>query len=277
MGQYPFHVFNFHLTEKCNYQCKYCFAKFNNQSELNLKQWKEAVDLTNQYFIRNNIRNGRINLAGGEPLILPFLDELIDYIHSLDIIVSIITNASLLTEEKIQKWIGKVDTIGVSIDSINYKTNLKIGRHNNGQVIDVENIISLLQLAKKNNIKVKINTVVSALNINERIDQIYKRVQPDRIKILQMRVNQNCNEHSIMLQTSDEDFHKHCRYLNNYQNVVIENSQELECSYLIVDSMGNMLSNKNNVQNIVGNILKDDIEKMIDAAEINHFTYAKRY
>ncbi len=34
MDVFKFDVINFHLTEKCNYRCTYCFAKFNNENEL---------------------------------------------------------------------------------------------------------------------------------------------------------------------------------------------------------------------------------------------------
>ena len=95
-----YNVINLHLTEICNYRCSYCFAKFNVQNELGIDAWKQVVDQIKNYFDLNAIKDGRINLAGGEPLLLNYLDKLIDYIHSSNIKVSIITNASLLSKEK---------------------------------------------------------------------------------------------------------------------------------------------------------------------------------
>lgn len=270
-------VINFHLTEKCNFQCAYCFAKFNNLEELKIDEWVKVVDKVHEYFKTNSIVNGRINLAGGEPLLLNYLDGLIEYINSLNIKVSIITNASLLTKEKIQSWIGKVDTIGISIDSINRKTNLLIGRHCNGNIIDICNLLDVLNYAKENNIKIKINTVVSKFNLHEDMLDMYNQIEFDRIKLMQVRINNNCNESAINCKITANEFREYSNHAISSTEVIIESEDMMESSYVIIDPSGNLVSNKNNLQKTVGSVLNTSLESLIDIAEINYDTFMKRY
>ena len=120
-------IINFHITDACNYTCKHCFADFK-MKDLPLKDAKKVIDSIEMFFRENEIDNGRINIAGGEPLMYRHLDEIIDYIAEKNIKVSIITNGSRLTEERIAAWSGKVAMIGISVDAINADANIHIGR-----------------------------------------------------------------------------------------------------------------------------------------------------
>ena len=132
-----FHVVNYHITNRCNYHCTYCFGKFNGQKDPTLDDAKKIVDNIALYFAQNNITDERINFAGGEPTLYEHLDKLIDYTSSLGIRVSIVTNGSLLTPERIRSWQGKISCIGISIDSSDCDTNLTIGRCCRNKVISL--------------------------------------------------------------------------------------------------------------------------------------------
>jgi radical S-adenosyl methionine domain-containing protein 2 len=117
-----FNVVNYHLTENCNYSCGYCFAKFEKGNLLNLGKKQKIIENICRYFCKSNLL-GRINFAGGEPLLDRDLDELIDCVYQNGAKVSIVTNGILLTEERIRSWQGKVTCIGVSLDSANKAVN----------------------------------------------------------------------------------------------------------------------------------------------------------
>ena len=34
---------NLHITESCNFKCKYCFAYFNRRADLPLESWKKLL------------------------------------------------------------------------------------------------------------------------------------------------------------------------------------------------------------------------------------------
>lgn len=271
-----YNVINLHLTEICNYRCSYCFAKFNVQNELGIDAWKQVVDQIKNYFDLNAIKDGRINLAGGEPLLLNYLDKLIDYIHSLNIKVSIITNASLLSKEKIDRWTDKIDILGISIDSLKHETNLTIGRENKGDTVDYNHLVELLNYAKAKGIKLKVNTVISKLNYKEDITKLYEDVNFDRIKILQMRVNKHCNETASDLSISDQEFIEYCDKFDDH-NIVFESESDMESSYIFIDPKGNMISNENHTHNRIGSILEEDIIDLINKTRINQYRFKKRY
>ena len=46
----------------------------------------------------------KINLAGGEPVLYPFLSELVDLIRSFGFTVSIVSNGSLIDEVFLKKY-----------------------------------------------------------------------------------------------------------------------------------------------------------------------------
>ncbi|WHR53209.1 hypothetical protein O8413_20755 [Vibrio furnissii] len=50
-------VINWHLTEVCNYGCKYCFAKWGRPNELHRYRQKVATLLDNlaDYFIKGTL------------------------------------------------------------------------------------------------------------------------------------------------------------------------------------------------------------------------------
>lgn len=74
---------NLHFTDFCNFHCKHCFVKKEN-CELSFDELKITVDKIYKYFKDNGIK-GRINLAGGEFLLihLNILCFLRNYINHL--------------------------------------------------------------------------------------------------------------------------------------------------------------------------------------------------
>lgn len=273
-----FKVVNLHITEKCNYQCTYCYAVFKNEEELQLDAWKVVVDNVNHYFKSNGIR-GRINLAGGEPMIVKFLDELIDYIHSIGIDVSIITNASRLTKSHVDMWNGKVKMIGISIDSLERDSNLKIGRKQGHHTLDYEQLKDVLLYIKSRGIILKVNTVVSRLNLDQDISKLYNEVGFDRIKLLQVRIQDNCNEDAKPTEIDSSEFDNYVSKLlsKTHKSMIIESTDSIESSYVIIDPRGNLISNSNQIYSRVGNLLDESLENLIVKANLDINKFNERY
>lgn len=227
--------FNLHLTDLCNYRCKYCFVK-KEKSFLSLDECKCVVDNISNYLLNNNIVDGKINLAGGEPTTCKYLQDVIDYIVFKGIKVTLISNGSMLTEQFIESNRHKLHMIGLSVDSIKDSTNVIIGRYGCGKrkALDYNKVKELCLLIKEKGILLKINTVVSKLNLNEDILQLLEDVRPNRLKFLQMIP---FDEYSRSITVSDAEF---SAYLKKYQGFefVPEYSADIASSYLIVDSSG---------------------------------------
>lgn len=270
-----FNVINFHVTEHCNYKCRFCFAQFMCRDELKLNGAKTVVDNIAEYFNANGIIDGRINLAGGEPMLINFLDPLIDYIITKGISVSVITNGSMLSAERVRRMKGKVSMLGLSIDSLNHDTNLNIGRSCKGKTISKGEILEIITTARECGIKVKLNTVVSKLNVNEDLSELYDTGEIDRIKLLQMRINEGVNDIASQWLLTKKEFEDYCKRLSNY-STVDEDDDALNASYIIINPEGNLLTNKGNKHTVVGSLLETPLGDLIEG-NFNHDEFTKRY
>lgn len=131
------------------------------------------------------------------------------YKINIHVLVSLITNGSLMGEEWVKNCAGMFETIGFSVDSINDETNRKIGRcDRNEKTIPAGRIVELCRLIRKYapGYRIKINTVVSALNKNEMMSDFIDEISTDRWKILRMKPFQYDSFSNLDIQVSNEEF-----------------------------------------------------------------------
>ena len=119
------------------------------------------------------------NIAGGEPLLYKDLKQLLTKLNKP---ISIITNASLIDDYFIDNLCEHFYMIGISIDSFNHETNIKIGRNYNQKTISYEQLeLIIKKIRQKNkNCIIKLNTVVSKDNFNEELWQKLKNLKIDK-------------------------------------------------------------------------------------------------
>jgi radical S-adenosyl methionine domain-containing protein 2 len=248
----------------------YCFVKKEN-CELSFEELKIVVDKIKIYFDKYNIK-GRINLAGGEPLLSRNIDRLIDFIYSKDIEVSIITNGYYLDETFINKHKNQIKTIGISVDSLDYDTNIKIGRCFKANVLSKEQLIFICNKVKEAGIKLKINTCLSKLNINEDFNDFINEVKPNRYKVFQMMCDDNdsINKNNIVLEEEIKQFLNKINY-----DYIYESSEDMKQSYIIVDSEGNISTNNSHISNI--SIFTYELDEAIKLLNVDYKNYIKRY
>lgn len=229
------------------------------------------VDNIAKYFHRYNV-NGRINLAGGEPLLSKNISEIINYIYSKNIEVSLITNGHYLTKEFILKNKDKISCIGISIDSLDYNTNCKIGRCENKISIDIEKLCEICKLIKSLNIKLKINTCLNKYNVNENFIKFLDVVKPDRYKVLEIC----CPKESKLeeLRATSDDIHMFIDKHNSYISA-FESTDEIKDSYVIIDSKGNISTNNLHISNL--SAIDNDIDLLIKEIGVSYINYIKRY
>lgn len=196
---------NAHLTEACNYKCRYCFAKFEDHVNLDKNQWKQIID--------NVVSSGlvhEINFAGGEPTLLPYLPELAKYVNSKGLTCTLITNGSRMDDAWIRENAGLFRSIGISVDSFSDEISAAIGRCDfHGNVQSAERIADLIFKVKfyHPKVKIKLNTVVNAINKNEVPALFLNRndLPVDRWKLLKMSYfNDGCHENSALVISDDE-------------------------------------------------------------------------
>ena len=265
-----FKIFNLHFTDCCNFQCKCCFVK-KSARFLSLEKTKIVIDKISSYFKLKNINDGRINIAGGEPLTSSYIQEIIDYIISKNIRVSIITNGFLLTDDFIKNNKGKLEMIGISIDSIIPSTNLLLGRCQGNATFEYNRLVHLCKLIKENNIFCKINIVVSKINYHEDIKKLLDDVKPDRFKILQMLPT---NEFAISQKITVEDYSKYLEKYDGY-NYVAESFDKISNAYVIIDSEGKISTN--NLHDGSFDVLEGEIADFEHLIDFNQENESIRY
>ena len=264
---------NIHFLDSCNYVCHHCFVK-KESNQLNFKQITEIVDKIYEYFIEENILDGRINLAGGEPLLSKDIDKIIDYIFNKGIKVSLITNGFYLTKKFIDRHANQLCCIGISVDSLNLKTNKIIGRcQNDGKSLDVNQLIDICKYIKASAIKLKINTCVSKLNYQEDFRLFLEQVRPDRYKVLQML----CDDYDIVNVPNRITDYEMNKFVEKHKEFITvkETDKELKKSYLIVDSKGNLTYNNSHILSY--SIFTNNVSNILKELKLNEQDFERRY
>ncbi len=269
-------VVNMHFIDHCNYRCFMCFARHTQPKELGLDVFKRIVDHIHTYFVSHSIDDGRINLVGGEPMLSHQLTDIIRYIHSKSIKVSMITNGSLLTHSWIDSHADMLDMIGVSIDAIDDRTNLMIGRAAGISPMNIEHLSSVLAYARSKGVRIKVNTVVSSYNEHMDFTSVLSIIRPDRYKLLQMVIRDDmdpCLRRKTVTRKSFEMFaHRHAAF-----NPVVEREDEIDRSYVMIDSEGYLFTYIDHKKRQIANLLKTPLETALTTAAIDMTSYQKRY
>ncbi len=113
------------LTYRCQNHCKWCYNPCSrlNTPELPEKTWSrvitEAADLGTEVIV----------FTGGEPLLIPFLDRLIDLSSDLGILPGIVTNGELIPDNYLRLiesglglvWISILGSCSSINDAITYR------------------------------------------------------------------------------------------------------------------------------------------------------------
>lgn len=263
-------VINLHFTDVCNYHCKFCFARFG-VTPLSLKDWKEIVN--------NIVRDThvkRFNLAGGEPLAAPFVQELIDHIHSVGVDCSLITNGSLLTPQFIERNAGKLSMIGISVDGITHEENLQLGRANAaGKTLSNERLAALAGTIHQVGMKLKINTVVNALNHNDDFSALIGTLKPDRWKILRMIQIEAINDQTN-LTVSNGEFE---RFVARHEafSPVVEDTEDIIHAYVVINPYGQLVDNSDGQYRMSKSLIFSSFSTEFAKVGMDLARYQKRY
>ena len=224
---------NWHFTQRCNMQCTYCFV--SKCQEVQKKAYDIILEKLKDQFTR-------VNFVGGEPTTSPHLLALMKDARGYGLKTTIVTNGYRMAKdpEFAEKILRSVDMVGISIDSLNPDTNLRIGRCQNGEPLSADEYISLCKKVKDCGIPLKINTVVSRDNLDEDFTAFYKAVQPDRIKLFQvlapnLPTKRDYTESLISKSEYDAFVARHRR---KGFKVVAEDNEHMLGSYIMLNSGG---------------------------------------
>lgn len=267
---------NLHITDRCNYKCKYCFAHFNRQKDLSLEQWKKIIDN-----LKLSGMVSAINFAGGEPMLYKNFGELLNYAKSSGFEVSLISNGSLLLNEKLapDEMFTALSMLGISIDSFNEKILIALGCCDGSlKTLSEEKLIAIVNRAKKINpsIKIKINTVVSRLNVDENLTALENKIPVSRWKFLKIKPFDNKTFSNKNLLISGDEFNRFLERNTRIDSAIIPEHTATR-SYIIIDNRGNLLDNFRDNYDIVGNLLEESFDMVFGRYNFDNELYQSRY
>lgn len=267
---------NLHITERCNYRCKYCFAHFGKKKDLSLEQWKCIIDN-----LKSSGLVSAINFAGGEPMLYENFPALLSYAKDSGFGASLISNGSLLLNEKImpKDTFKKLDTLGISVDSLDEKILVALGCCNSSlKVLSEEKLIRVINRAKSVNpaLKIKLNSVVSKLNVNECLTRLEDKVSIDRWKFLKIKLFETATFSNRDLVVSEDEF-RHFIECNPRRGGEAVLEPELTRSYIIIDNGGNLLDDFGEDYSVVGNLLEESFAEVFGRYNFDKSLYQKRY
>ena len=241
---------NFHLWQPCNMRCKFCFARFEEVKDY-LKRNKEVNKSHSIEIIKQAKKAGirKLTFAGGEPLLCPWLPELLRLTKEIGITTMIVSNGALLDKRWLQDNGEFVDWFTLSVDCLSWETNLKAGRAIGGQTpLSCCRYFDLAIMIKSHGVKLKINTTVSRYNWRENLVDFIGTVQPVRWKIFQvLRIDgQNDSDFDRVRICSDEfdAFVKRHQTLRSKCRMVVEDNEAMTSSYLMIDPTGRFYDNE---------------------------------
>lgn len=245
-------VINWHITEACNYNCDYCFAKWNgNRKEAlhsvskikailsQIERIKHLLNKKSNTFVFNSLR---LNLVGGETFLYDKqLKSIVTLSQKYGFKLSAITNGSLFNSNNIEFIAQNFSSIGISVDSLNNDTNLAIGRASKKTIFNYQEILIAIKQMRMINpdLEFKINTVVNKLNFSEDLNEFILNVRPKKWKIFKL-----LPIYSNKLEIHDFEFYEFIKTHEHLSNIIsTENNDDMTESYLMIDPLGRFFQN----------------------------------
>ena len=177
--------------KSCNFDCLYC----------ELKPAKVTDAITNPPLVTSVISEVKEALqeyqnidvititANGEPTLYPYLDVLVDELNNIkkDKKLLILSNASTISDLKIQEILKKIDIVKLSLDCATAKCFKKIDRPIKN--VSIENIINNLVTFRNKFHNTLILEILVVLGVNDKTEEfnalkkVLDKINPDRIDL----------------------------------------------------------------------------------------------
>lgn len=242
-------VVNWHVTEACNFRCRYCYAKWEQLDSRELIRDSEATDalieaLYEGFAQLKTTLPPRLNFAGGEPLLHGGqVAKAMAKAREVGFEVSLISNGSRLTADLSASIAPHLKMLGISIDATTSAANERIGRlDGRGVQLDIAAMIDRIGLMRSLNpaMTLKVNTVVNEVNWQEDLTPLISGLAPARWKVLRM-----LPVITKELALSDDQFQAFVDRHRSLDSIMcVEGNDDMVQSYIMVDPHGRFFQNR---------------------------------
>jgi len=254
---------NFHLWEPCNMKCGFCFATFQDVKQTILPKGHlpehQAIEV-----IKKIAEAGfeKITFAGGEPLLCNWLPNLIKTAKQLGMTTMVVTNGSQLTDAFLEENKPFLDWIAISVDSLNGKNNVNIGRAIAGKKpLTKQFYMETIDKIKGHGYGLKINTVVNKVNYKDNLLEFIQYAKPKRWKVLQVLPMVGQNDTKIdAFKISEQEFDYFLETHKEVKSMVPESNNAMKGSYVMVDPAGRFFDNVKGIHHYSKPILQVGID-----------------
>ena len=274
---------NFHLWEPCNMRCRFCFAPFQDVKQSILPKGHlpkdEAISVVDR-LAESGFK--KINFAGGEPTLCPWLSNLIRRAKEHGMTTSIVTNGSRITDSWLDSVSGILNWIALSIDTVDQEKLKYLGRAIQSRVpITKRRYLEIVDKIKRCGMRLKINTVVTSMTWQDDFTHFIRLAKPERWKLLQVLPVKGQNDaHIDELAITTEQFEQYVKSNRVVENegidVVPESNKMMTGSYVMVDPAGRFFDNTQGAHTYSSPILDVGVEKALKGISVDAGRFLQR-
>lgn len=233
---------SWHLWPDCDLECTYCYATFRDiPRTLSRDEALRVLDLFHE------AGTEKVTFVGGEPLLCPHIEELIAHAKSIGLVTMLVTNGTRLVGERLRRIVPLLDWVSLSIDASTPELMAEMGR---GNAAFWKHCIRCWRaLAEHPHLRLKVNTVVTRQNLQDDMCALIRELRPSRWKVFQVLPVKGQNDGKVepLLITPGE----FAAYVTRHRELdaeglgpVAEDNRALTGTYLMLDALGRLFSNK---------------------------------
>lgn len=250
------------ITSRCNDNCLFCYRDRDSR-DMDFERQKIIVEKIAGSGIR------KVTFAGGEPLMVDRLRDLILYAKQKGLIVSLTTNGILMTDEWLEFCVRNLDWITFSLDGADEKTQTAMGR-NPGHTERTRGLLEKIKNTDMKRCRVKLNTVVSRVN-QDYVTDIADWVlgySVSRWKLFQfVPLRGSAREHGERFFISDESFARTVEKVRQLmgeegQRVAVSGRENIESAYFVIFPNGDIRISTGLNDQLMGNAIRNDLEEI---------------
>ena len=111
--------FVFEVTQQCNHDCPHCYNAWKNPADYPMGELSTPRTLEMLGKMLDETGASLVSLTGGEPMLRPDIQKIVDFLAGRGVTVNLITNGSLLPAETIAKLSpGKISVFELPLLSV---------------------------------------------------------------------------------------------------------------------------------------------------------------